>query len=109
MNAEVPVLTTKVKLYHDASGKAELLGFADMVIGGSFVIKGIRILKGKPTEDKPGGPFISFPSKKGSNGSDKYFDIAHPVTSEAYEAAKESVFAAFEDESKKGGSDMGIG
>lgn len=102
--AALPKLETKVRLYHDVSGERGLLGFADLVIGGVFVIKGIRILMAKPREDKPGGPFISFPSRKGSGeAQDRYFDIAHPITAEAHQAVKEIILKAYQEESQKAG------
>lgn len=92
----VPKLETTVTLYRDASGGSDLLGFADVVIAGSFVIKGVRILMGKPKEDKPAGPFLSFPAKKGSgSGSEKWYDIAFPITKEAHRAVQECVLRAY--------------
>lgn len=99
MNATdtVPSLETKVRLFHDASRPdSNLLGFADLTIGGAFVIRGIRIMMGVPKDGGPGAPFISFPARKGAGESgDKWFDIAHPITSEAYQAARESVLRAY--------------
>jgi stage V sporulation protein G len=103
MNATetLPKLEAKVRLYHDAGGHRELLGFADLTIAEAFVIRSIRVLMSKPKEGRPGGPFISFPSRKG--GQDKYFEIAHPITAEARQAAKESVLRAYEEESHNAG------
>ncbi len=93
----VPSLETKVRLFHDASRPdSNLLGFADLTIGGAFVIKGIRIMMGVPKDQKPGAPFISFPARKGSGETgDKWFDIAHPISADAYHAARESVLRAY--------------
>ena len=72
------------------------LVFAEVVIAGSFVIKGVRIVMGKPKDDKPGGPFISFPAQKGKGAAaDKYFELAHPVTAEARKAVQECVLRAY--------------
>jgi DNA-binding cell septation regulator SpoVG len=100
MNAAdtLPSLDAKVRLFHDPSRpESNLLGFADLTIGGAFVVKGIRILMGQPKDDKPAAPFISFPAKRGAGDTqDKWYDIAHPVTSEAYQAVRESVLKAYE-------------
>ena len=98
MEQSVPPLETTVKLYRDAAGAGtDLLGFADVVIAGSFIIKGIRILMSKAKEDKPARPFLSFPAKKGNGAaSDKWFEIAHPVTAEARKAVQECVLGAYE-------------
>ena len=92
---DLPKLEAKVRLYRDAQGRAELLGFADLVIAEAFVIKGIRIVAVKGEEGTPGEPFISFPSRKGT-GQDKYFDVAHPITAEAHQRAKEVVLEAYQ-------------
>lgn len=97
MEQAVPKLETTVKLYRDSGGSAsDLLGFAEVVIAGAFVIKGVRILMGKPKDDKPGGPFISFPAKKGNGAAaDKWFEVAHPITAEARKAVQECVLRAY--------------
>lgn len=94
--ATLPALKTSVRLYKgENSGTHELLAFADLTIGGAFVIKGIKIMMGKSTEDKPAGVFIGFPSRKGK-AEGQYVDVAHPITSEAYHAARECVLAAYQ-------------
>lgn len=90
---ELP-LQAHVRLYHDGSERrTELLAFAELVIGGAFVIKDIRVLR---TRGEGGEPFIGFPSRKGTGASaDKFFEVAHPVTAEARQAAKEAVLRAW--------------
>lgn len=89
-----PKLDAKIRLFQDEEGK--LLAFADLVIEGSFVITGIKVMMGEAKDDKPGGPFIGFPSRKGTGLHEgKYFDIAHPVTAEAYQEAKRTVLEAY--------------
>lgn len=101
----LPKLDVRIRLYRAESGETQLLGFADLLIADAFVIKGIRIMLSKPKEDKPGGPFISFPSRKGTGASeDKYFEVAHPVTAEARAAVKELVLNAYEAEARKAGA-----
>ena len=93
----MPSLDVKVRVFHGTKqNEQNLLGFADVTIGGHFVIRGVRVLMGAPKDDKPGAPFISFPAKKGTGETrDKWFDIAHPVTSEAYLACREAVLRAY--------------
>ncbi len=103
---ELPRLKTTVRLFAGGSGEgaekgAELLGFADVTIADAFVIKGIRILMGKASGEKPGGPFISFPARKGTGKLEgQYVDIAHPITTEAYQAVRECILAAYEKASR---------
>jgi len=90
----VPKLDARVRLFQDEEGK--LLAFADLVIDGSFIITGIRVMMGEPKDDKPGGPFIAFPSRKGTGTHEgKYFDIAHPITAEAFQEARRTVLEAY--------------
>ena len=94
---ELPKLKTTVHLYHQQTASQELLGFAEVTIADAFVIKGIRILMGKASGERPAGPFISFPARKGTGKLEgQYVDVAHPITSEAYHAVRDCVLAAYE-------------
>ena len=97
MNVEtaMPQLETRIRLFNQTQGKRELLGFADLTIGGAFVIKDITIVRSL-SEESSGEAFVSYPSKKGSgNWEGKYFDVAHPVTAEAHKAASDAILRAF--------------
>ncbi|MBI3552634.1 MAG: septation protein SpoVG family protein [Elusimicrobia bacterium] len=94
----LPSLEARVKLYRAESGQSQLMGFADLVIGGAFVIKGLRILMSKPSAEKPGGLFIGFPSRRGTGEQqDKYFEVAHPITAEARIAVRDLVLQAYQE------------
>jgi DNA-binding cell septation regulator SpoVG len=98
----MPKLEARVRPYQDSSDRpTKLLAFAELVIGGSFVIKGIRVLKkSQPGEDKP---FVVFPSEKGKGSAqDKWFDVAHPVTTEAHAAASALVLEKLKQAGKAG-------
>lgn len=99
-NGTGPALETKVRLYRaKGKGKADLLGFADLVIGGAFVIKSIRIMQINP--EKAAGvlsdPFVSFPSRRVERQGEetRYIDVAHPITSEAYHEAVGLIMAQY--------------
>ncbi len=104
--ASLPSLRTTVRLYQGPQSpnqRAELLGFADLVIAEAFVIKGIRILAGKAGEDKPAGRFIAFPSRKGGGSAqDRYFEVAYPITAQARQAVKEAVLKSYEEQARAG-------
>lgn len=95
--ALVPSLEARVRPHSQVTGGRELLGFADLIIAGAFVIKDVSILRTKGKDEKEfGEPFVAFPSKKGNgNAEGKYFDIAHPITADAYKAAVETIMAAY--------------
>ncbi len=90
----LPKLDARVRPYQDGSGKAtKLLAFADLVIADSFVIKNIRVLEKAEGGD---GPFVVFPAEKGKGAmSDRWFDVAHPVTAEARTAAIDLVLERY--------------
>ena len=83
-------IITEVKIIK-MKGKGKLLGYANVVINNSIVLKGIRIIDG----DK--GRFLSMPAKKNVK-SDKplFYEHFHPITSEAREMLMESVFDAYD-------------
>lgn len=96
-----PQLDAKIKVFRGQRGKTDLLGFADLIIAGAFVIRGIRILRLNP--ERAGGevsePFISFPSRKAEqDGQTRYFDVAHPITAEAYQAAVRLIMSRYQAE-----------
>lgn len=97
MTDKMPSLVPTIRLHRIASEKSELLGYAELVVGGAFVIKDIRIVQMKPEGGKAGETFIAFPAKKGGGqAGDKYFDIAHPITAEAHRTAVEAILKAYE-------------
>jgi DNA-binding cell septation regulator SpoVG len=91
--ASLPSLSAKIRLMTDTSDKkVKLLGFAELTIADAFVIKGVRVLKNADDE----GPFVVFPAERGKNGSsDRWFDVAHPVSAEARTAATNVILGAF--------------
>lgn len=93
----LPRLETKVRLYSDVRGNSELLAFAELTIARAFVIKDIRIVRTRGN-GAPGEPFVSFPSKRktGRDGGEEYVDVAHPITTQAYRIAKETILKAYE-------------
>ena len=89
----LPRLDARVRLFQNAQDPTGLLAFADLVIDGAFVIKGICIRAGK---SDPSSPFLSFPAKKGTGeAKDRYFDIAYPITAEAHHLAKEIILQKY--------------
>ena len=104
---DVPGLGTKVRVLREpmAFGSAQLLGFAELVIGGSFVIRDIRILK--VSKEGNESVFVAFPSRRwngsGNGGGEekKYYDVAFPITADAYHEATGAILKAFEDATAK--------
>lgn len=83
----LPKLEARVRPYQDPSDRpTKLMAFADLTIADAFVIKNIRVLKkAEPGNDDA---FVVFPAEKGKGATaDRWFDIAHPITLEARNAA----------------------
>lgn len=88
----LPKLEARVRPYQDPSDRpTKLMAFADLTIADAFVIKNIRVLKKAEPGSGEGGeaePFVVFPAEKGKGATaDRWFDIAHPITLEARNAA----------------------
>jgi DNA-binding cell septation regulator SpoVG len=102
---EMPGLEPRVKVCRQplAYGSAQLLGFAELVIGGSFVIRDIRILK--VAKEGTESVFVAFPSRRWNGSGDgeerKYYDVAFPITSQSYREATGAILKAFEEAAAK--------
>jgi len=83
----LPKLEARVRPYQDPSDRpTKLMAFAELIIADAFVIKNIRVLK--KAEPGTDDPFVVFPAEKGKGATaDRWFDVAHPVTLEARNAA----------------------
>lgn len=92
MTPSIPTLEARVHPHQDRRNQhTKLLAFAELTIGSAFVIKGIRILK--PGEKEP---VVVFPAEKGKGAScERWFDIAHPCTLEARNAAIRVILDAY--------------
>ena len=79
----MPKLEARVRPYQDQTDRAtKLMAFAELMIADAFIIKGIRVLK--KSEAGNDEPFVVFPAERGKGPlSDRWFDVAHPITAEA--------------------------
>jgi len=68
----VPI--TKVQVYARNDGKSTL-GYAHITLGETYVVKNLRIVKGKK------GIFVGMPSNKNKRGD--FIDVFFPITQEA--------------------------
>ncbi len=95
----LPSLEARFRAFRKAEGRRELLGFADLVIAGAFVIRGIQVVRVKAEgQEQYGQPFVSFPNRK---QGEKFVDMAHPITAEAQQLASKTILAAYEAAGKK--------
>lgn len=87
-----------VSIHKMKDNDSNVLAYAELSIGGSFVIKGIKIMDG------PNGAFVSMPNYKSNkvdeNGGAIYQDVCFPITKEAREKIFSNILSAY-DGSKK--------
>ncbi len=84
-SSELPALEARVT----ACSGEELLGRAELTIGGAFVIKDILILKSGGADWRAE---VVFPARR---GREREFPIAQALTPGARAAAREAVLAAY--------------
>ncbi len=96
----IPELKANIRLHEDrTTHPTRLLAFAELTIAGCFVIKGIRILQRTDKSNIPGdeAPFVVFPAERRvTAGSNRWYDLAHPTTTEAREAAVRVIMDAYD-------------
>ena len=103
MNQEEPKLEPRVKVCREpfaSCGGAKIVAVAELVIYGAFVIRDIRILS--VAKDGEETDFVAWPSRRWKVGEDKYYDVAFPITAEAYREATGCILAAFEKAESRG-------
>lgn len=64
--------------------------FCDVVVGGLFLVKGVRVVEGKK------GLFVSMPREEGKDG--KWYDTVVPLTKEARAQVAQVVLSAYQTE-----------
>ncbi|MFP4521203.1 MAG: septation protein SpoVG family protein [Fibrobacterota bacterium] len=84
MSDSLPV--TKVNI-RKVETESSLRAFASIVLGGIFMVKGLKIIEGSK------GMFVGFPSEKGKDGA--FYDTAFPLSREYREEISEAVMSEF--------------
>lgn len=77
----------RVERLYRFNGDGRLKAFADVSLGGSFVIKGLRVVQGEK------GLFVGMPTGQGKDG--KWYNIAYPITKQMREELTEAVLTAY--------------
>ena len=72
-------------------GDGSLKAYVDLAIGESFLIRGLKVVKGK------NGIFVSMPRQQGKNG--KWFDTVSTITPTAKQEVEQVVMEAYQQES----------
>lgn len=82
---------TDVRIFK-ARRKGAVLAYANVILDGKFIIRGITLVK---TEKN--GRFISMPSRRLRNGERSYRDVCHPLNSDVRTELTEKIFAAYDE------------
>jgi len=83
---------TDVKIFK-IKQRGALLGYANIVLNNSFIIRGIKIL-----ESEKNGRFVAMPSRRLREEKRAYRDLCHPINQEAREIITETIFNAYDEQ-----------
>lgn len=93
MNIEV----TGVKIFK-AKKRGAIIGYANVIIGNGFIIRGITIL-----DTKTKGRFLRMPTRRLRNNDNKsyYRDLCHPLNQEVRDELTKKVLEAYDEQTEK--------
>jgi Uncharacterized protein, involved in the regulation of septum location len=81
------------KIRKTFEGETNLRAFADLIVDGGLVVKGVKVM-----QNKEGGLFVAMPSEKvpGVEGQeDKYYDTVKPLSKEVRQQIEGAVFSEY--------------
>lgn len=81
---------TDVKIFK-IKQRGALLGYANIVLNNSFIIRGIKIL-----ESEKNGRFVAMPSRRLREEKRAYRDLCHPINQETREIITATIFNAYD-------------
>ena len=82
---------TDIKIYKFKK-RGALLGYANVVINDSFIIRGIKIL-----ETEKNGRFLGMPSRRLKGEKASFRDLCHPINQDTRQMITEAVLDAYEE------------
>ena len=78
-----------IKLFK-AKQEGPVLAYANIVIDGMFIIRGIKLIEGK------NGRFIAMPSRRLRQEKRAFRDICHPLNQETRDLITEKIFEEYD-------------
>lgn len=81
---------TDIKIFK-IKQRGALLGYANIVLNDSFIIRGIKLLENREKER-----FVAMPSRKLKGEKRAYRDLCHPINQETRENITKTLFEAYE-------------
>lgn len=85
---------TDVKIFK-INQRGALLGYANIVLGNSFIIRGIKIL-----ETEKNGRFVAMPSRRLKGEKRAYRDLCHPINQETRDIITKAILDAYDEHEK---------
>ena len=82
---------TDVKIFK-IKQRGALLGYANIVLNNSFIIRWIKIL-----ESEKNGRFVAMPSRRLREEKRAYRDLCHPINQETREIITATIFNAYDE------------
>ena len=84
------IKVTEVRIFK-IKQRARLLGYANIVLKDSFIVRGIRIL-----ENQRIGRFVAMPSRRLNGEKRAYRDLCHPLNQEVRDLITKEIFDTYD-------------
>lgn len=81
---------TEVRIFK-IKKRGALLGYANIVLNNSFIIRGIKLLETEKT-----GRFVAMPSRRLRQEKRAYRDLCHPLNQETRDLITKEIFNAYD-------------
>lgn len=84
------IKVTEVRIFK-IKQRGALLGYANIVLNDSFIVRGIRIL-----ENQRIGRFVTMPSRRLNGEKRAYRDLCHPLNQEVRDLITKEIFDTYD-------------
>lgn len=82
---------TNIKIYK-IEKRGALLGYANIVLNDSFIIRGIKLIESRRTKER----FLAMPSRKLKGEKRAYRDLCHPINKETRDYITKAIFENYD-------------
>lgn len=82
---------TDIKIFK-IKQRGALLGYANIVLNDSFIVRGIKLLENRKKER-----FVAMPSRKLRGEKRAYRDLCHPINTKTREVITNALFEAYDE------------
>ena len=82
---------TNIKIYK-IEKRGALLGYANIVLNDSFIIRGIKLIESRRTKER----FLAMPSRKLKGEKRAYRDLCHPINQETRDYITKVIFENYD-------------